>query len=96
MKQTMDNNISNQNKIENQQLTQDLAIRIMSIMAFNEFKLTTLIEHHIIDWEFLNNNRFISKKTAEIEAKKTFDEYKKSGFIDAWNNMREDLLECLQ
>lgn len=95
MEQTLDNNFSAENRQENEQLTQELAIRMMNLMAFNEFKTKTLIKYHIIDWEYQNNKKFIPEFEAKKEADITFQRYKSLGYINVWNNFRDDLAQYI-
>ena len=95
MEQTLDNNFSEENKRENEQLTQELAIRTMNLMALNEFKTKTRIKYHIIDWEYQNNKKFIPSIQAEKEADITFKRYKSLGYINVWNNFRDDLAQYI-
>ena len=94
--QTKDNNRSKENKKQNEELTKELAIKTMQIMALNEFKTKILIKHHIIDWEYKNNNRLVPELEAQKEANRTFNDYKSCGYINKWNNVREDLIKYLQ
>ena len=94
-KQTLDNNVSEENKKENQLLTQELAIRAMNLLKWNEETTTLLIQHHIQDWEYRNNNVLMPKEQTKKEAIETFYRYKESGFIDEWNNIREDLKQYI-
>ena len=89
--QTKDNNISEKNREENKKLTQEIAIRIMNLLKWNEETTTLLLQYHLQDWEYRNNNVLIPKQQAHKQAVETFYRYKSCGYIDEWNNIREDL-----
>ena len=93
--QNMDNNFSKDNKQQNEALTTSLTLRTMSLMQWNEFKIKTQIKYHIIDWEYANNNKLIPELEAKKEAEETFKKYKELGYIDEWNNLREDLVQYI-
>ena len=93
--QTMDNNRSRKNKMENLQLTQELIQRIDELMRFNEFKSKTILKNHIVDWAYTNQKVFVTDAQAKCSAEDAFLRYKSCGFIDEWNNIREDLIEYL-
>jgi hypothetical protein len=93
--QTKDNNISEKNKEENKKLTQEIGIKIISLLKWNEDITVLQIMYHIQDWEFRNNAILMPKEQAKKEAIKTFYRYKSCGYIDEWNNIREDLVSYI-
>lgn len=93
--QTMDNNKSWKNKKENLKISQELADRGLQLMDLNLFKTKTIIKNHIVDWSYENCGEFIPNERAEVMTKYAIEQYRSCGFIDEWNNIREDLLEFL-
>jgi len=94
--QTQDNNFSRKNEVENRWLTLELIKRSHQLLDQNEFMTKTLIKYHIINFEYEHNKKLIPELEARKYADETFRRYKELGFIDEWNNVREDLVEYLQ
>ena len=94
--QTKDNNKSEKNKKENQELTQELGTKILELLQWNKETTTLLIQYHIEDWEFRNNNILLPKYEAHKQAVETFYRYKSCGYIDEWNCIREDLKQAIE
>lgn len=94
--QTQDNNKSRANKKENILLTKELAARIDTLMEWNEFKSKTILKNHIVDWTYQKEKVLIPDAVAKRGAEDAFLRYKSCGFIDEWNNIREDLIEYLR
>ena len=94
--QTKDNSISEENKEQNKKLTQELGIRIINLLKWNEDMSILQIMYHIQDWEYRNNNAIISKQQARKQATETFYRYKSCGYITEWNKIREDLKKYIE
>ena len=94
--QTKDNNFSKKNLLENEQLTSELALKTISIMKQNETQSICILKNYISNWVYNNNGIKMPEIQALEFAHNAFVRYKECGFIDKWNNIREDLIECLQ
>ena len=94
--QTKDNNLSKQNKLENEQLTSELILKRTSIMKQNEINSVCILKNHIKNWAYNNDRVDLPEMQALMFAHDAFARYKECGFIDKWNNIREDLIEYLQ
>ena len=94
--QNKENNISKRNKQENEQLTSELAIRSIAVMRENESKSINILKKHIKNWAYNNDRVDLPEMQALMFAHDAFARYKECGFIDKWNNIREDLIEYLQ
>lgn len=94
--QTEDNNYSKENKQENELLTSELAMRSISVMRNNENESIQILKKHIKNWTYDNEGVMLPDIMALEFAHNAFIRYKECGFIDKWNNIREDLMECLK
>ena len=95
-RQTQDNNISEKNRIQNIKLTHEFFDRIDNLLSWNEFKTKTILKQHIVDFTYQKEGVLVPELIAKKSAEDAFIRYKSCGFVDEWNNIREDLLEYLR
>ena len=65
-------------------------------MKQNEINSVCILKNHIKNWTYKNDGVMLPDIMALEFAHNAFVRYKECGFIDKWNNIREDLVEYLQ